>query len=379
MTSESHTTPADIPPKPAIDDETRQDLMDSLKELHATFEATISQLLTAPEDPVELRHALFRAVHNIKGNAGMVRLGSVVGFAHELEEVIGALRQEKFDLTPAIAETLLIGLDRIQDLHEKELFGVEHEFLHLDKLTGLYQTLAQSPPDPDLIATDTLQSLGAGIGGPDKPHHHRQKDFSESPAHNQDSTLEDLIFFQELGFELDNQIPHWQGRSAQLYDWAMKMNQIAGSPVELDQLAAAIYMHDIGMSLVERELWETGMDSRPSPKSSLFRHPEWGYQFVSRIQGWQDAATIILQHHELINGSGYPSGLRGEDIHPGAKILAILECFFQLTRGPVDASMRQSTVRAVSAINARINSHYEGLWVQCFNHVIRNELRAGNL
>ncbi|SMF08897.1 HD-GYP domain [Alteromonadaceae bacterium Bs31] len=363
-----------------LDQETRHELMDAFKDLHREAELAISKLLRGTVE--ETKHELFRAIHNIKGNAGMMRLDLIVTFTHDLEEVVGALRRGKLLITEPLAEILLIGLDRLHDLHEKELFGVELETLSIDQLITIYQALAaSSQQEAEQLAAKALQSLGAGVTAPSTQQTEEPLQEQQAPPQSDGSknTLADLVFFQELAFELDNQIPHWQGRSAQLFDWAMKMNQLADSSIDNDQLAAGIYMHDFGMSLVDRSLWEHSTEQAPPENSPLFNHPRWSYEYLKRIPAWQEAAVIALHHHEYINGSGFPNRLKGEAIHPGAKILAILDNFFLLSKGRVDCSDRKSTVRAVSAINSRIDTHFEGMWVQCFNHIIRNELRSGNL
>jgi len=360
-----------------LDQDTRLELMDAFKDLFREAESALGKILTDAENE-ENKHALFRAVHNIKGNAGMMQLPVIVTFTHELEEVVGALRRSEYSLTQNIAEILLIGLDRLQDLHEKELFGAELDSLSIDQLVTVFQAMAASDgqEQAEKLAIRAINSLSAGV--PPIASSSLAPPNS-APTSKDENRLDDLIFFQELAIELDMQVEHWQGRSAQLFDWAMQMNQLAGTPVNSDQLAAGIYMHDIGMSLVERSLWEKRLDKTPEKSTPLFNHPKWAHGFLKRIPGWEDAANIVLHHHEYNNGSGFPQGLRGEDIHPGAKILSILDNFFVLTNGRVDASVRHSTVRAVSAINARLDTHFEGLWVQCFNHIIRTELRSGNL
>jgi HD-GYP domain-containing protein (c-di-GMP phosphodiesterase class II) len=133
------------------------------------------------------------------------------------------------------------------------------------------------------------------------------------------------------------------------------------------------------MSFLPLNLWSRKLDATQNELEELKYHTQWGYNYLVRIPGWEEAATIIHQHHEHVNGAGYPDGLKGDEIHDGAKILAILDTFFLLTNGRVDQSLRQSTVRAISAVNARVDTEFEGMWVQCFNHMIRGELKAGHI
>ena len=54
-------------------------------------------------------------------------------------------------------------------------------------------------------------------------------------------------------------------------------------------------------------------------------HPESAYDIVKEVDFLWPVADIILQHHERIDGSGYPQGLKGKEIRLGARILAVAD------------------------------------------------------
>ena len=60
-------------------------------------------------------------------------------------------------------------------------------------------------------------------------------------------------------------------------------------------------------------------------------HCERGYQMIRKIPYLQEAAEIVYSHQEHFDGSGYPRGLRGEQIHIGARIFAIADTFDAIT------------------------------------------------
>jgi HD-GYP domain-containing protein (c-di-GMP phosphodiesterase class II) len=93
------------------------------------------------------------------------------------------------------------------------------------------------------------------------------------------------------------------------------------------------------------------------------------------MQGWEEAAKIVLHHNEHVDGQGFPYGLTHEGIHPGARIFAIADVSYSLTLGRTDRTQGRTIIRAISAINARIDIHFDGIWVQCFNHMIRKEIK----
>lgn len=367
-----------------IDDDSRKDLMDAFVELQEEVESSVLSLINSWDERTV--NTLFRAVHNVKGNAGLLGLGIVVEFTHHVEEVVGALRQKRYPFSEPIGETLILAMDRLHDLHQQELYGKKFDYLRIEEFKTLYAGIAEAEPgEVDSIAHQALHILGAGIAEHDVDlFFHEAKNTVPIVKLLDDETTEeklrsDLGFFQELSLQIDNQVENWDGRSIQLFDWAMRMNKLAGYPVNELQLAAAVYLHDLGMTLLPPELWSQKYSYAPGDHASISRHPDWGYHYLVRIPGWEEAATIIHQHHECVNGSGYPNGLMSDEIHAGAKILAILDAFFFLTNGRVDTSERRLTVRAVSAINTRVDTEFEGMWVQCFNHMVRKELQAGHL
>ena len=60
-------------------------------------------------------------------------------------------------------------------------------------------------------------------------------------------------------------------------------------------------------------------------------HPEIGFRILSRIKFLEESAKLVLQHHERYDGRGYPQGLKGEDIHLGARIFAVADMFETLS------------------------------------------------
>jgi HD-GYP domain-containing protein (c-di-GMP phosphodiesterase class II) len=55
------------------------------------------------------------------------------------------------------------------------------------------------------------------------------------------------------------------------------------------------------------------------------RHPEYGYELLCNLEFLSGAAELVLSHHEKFDGSGYPRGLRGEQIPMGARIFCVVD------------------------------------------------------
>lgn len=97
------------------------------------------------------------------------------------------------------------------------------------------------------------------------------------------------------------------------------------SEQRIDALQMAALIHDVGKIYIPAEIL-----SRPGQLSeietSLIRtHPQVGYDILRTIEFLWPMVEIVLQHHERMNGSGYPKGLTGEDILMEAKILGVAD------------------------------------------------------
>jgi HD-GYP domain-containing protein (c-di-GMP phosphodiesterase class II) len=91
-------------------------------------------------------------------------------------------------------------------------------------------------------------------------------------------------------------------------------------------------MHDIGkIGLDEKVINETGLLDDDEWKE-MKRHSEIGYRILSGVVEFSEIATSILEHHERWDGSGYPKGLKGEEISLPARIIAIANAYDSMTR-----------------------------------------------
>lgn len=95
----------------------------------------------------------------------------------------------------------------------------------------------------------------------------------------------------------------------------------------LAKLLQASFMHDVGKLLIaDRMLSKPGRLS-PAEYEIVKRHAEYGRHVLVQHAGYGEVAEIVGQHHEWWNGQGYPRGLAGEEIHPLARAISILDAF----------------------------------------------------
>jgi len=96
-------------------------------------------------------------------------------------------------------------------------------------------------------------------------------------------------------------------------------------------LRAASKLHDVGKVCVPSEILnKPGSLTKLEYDITQF-HSYIGYKIIAKIGVMKEAAKIVLQHHERIDGSGYPAGLKGNEIDIGAKILAVADVLEAMT------------------------------------------------
>jgi diguanylate cyclase (GGDEF)-like protein/putative nucleotidyltransferase with HDIG domain len=93
----------------------------------------------------------------------------------------------------------------------------------------------------------------------------------------------------------------------------------------------AALLHDIGKLAVPEHILSKPGPLTPNERKKMQIHAQVGAEIVSAVPFPCPVAPLIRSHHERWDGTGYPSGLRGDQIPVGARILAVVDCFDALT------------------------------------------------
>lgn len=131
---------------------------------------------------------------------------------------------------------------------------------------------------------------------------------------------------QALAAAVEVRDSYTAGHQRRVTDLALAIGRHIGIDEErLQGIRVAGLMHDIGKLAVPSEIL-----SKPTKLSDVERrliqeHPEIARGILSAIDFPWPVASIVVQHHERINGSGYPKGLRRDEILPEARILAVAD------------------------------------------------------
>jgi len=97
---------------------------------------------------------------------------------------------------------------------------------------------------------------------------------------------------------------------------------------DMHELGSAFFLHDLGKVNVNPEIINKPAVLTDEEMAQMRKHPEYGYDILTRTnQLTEECRTIVLQHHERNNGTGYPLGLKGDDIHLYGRICSLADVF----------------------------------------------------
>jgi PAS domain S-box-containing protein/putative nucleotidyltransferase with HDIG domain len=120
--------------------------------------------------------------------------------------------------------------------------------------------------------------------------------------------------------------PYTAGHQRRVSDLARAIAvEIGFSPDEVDTIRVASLIHDLGKIAVPAEILSKPGRLDEAELQLVREHPTTGYNILKSIDMLDKIAQIVYQHHERMDGSGYPRGLRGREILPETRILSVAE------------------------------------------------------
>ena len=120
--------------------------------------------------------------------------------------------------------------------------------------------------------------------------------------------------------------PYTAGRQKRVQELSVAIaNEMGLSSEVIDNLSLGSLVHDIGKIFIADGILAATEILSNEDKQILREHPKKAYDFISEIDLPKVIPTMILQHHERIDGSGYPLGLKSDEIILEARIIAVAD------------------------------------------------------
>ncbi|MCL4502128.1 MAG: HD domain-containing protein [Deltaproteobacteria bacterium] len=131
---------------------------------------------------------------------------------------------------------------------------------------------------------------------------------------------------QVISLIIEDRDPYTAGHQRGVADLARSIADVMGLPPDrIEGIRLAAIVHDLGKIAIPAEILAKPSSLTEVEMSMIRTHPRSGYEILKRVEFPWPIAQIVLQHHERINGSGYPQGLHGPDILLEAKILGVAD------------------------------------------------------
>lgn len=126
---------------------------------------------------------------------------------------------------------------------------------------------------------------------------------------------------------------HWTGgHSERVTQYAIEIAKGFNFTVaELTRLRQGGLLHDIGKIGVPSAILDKPGPLTESELAVMRSHPEVGARIVESVRAFRQLVPLVLHHHELLDGSGYPAGLRGAEIPNLVRVLTVADVFDALT------------------------------------------------
>jgi response regulator RpfG family c-di-GMP phosphodiesterase len=135
-----------------------------------------------------------------------------------------------------------------------------------------------------------------------------------------------------LSKALDSRDTESDGHSLRVTVYTRQLaHRLSLNEPEIRVIEQGVLLHDIGKIGIPDELLKKQESLAGREWLLLRQHPEIGYRILSSIKFLRGAAQVVLHHHEHWNGQGYPQGLKGDQIHLGARIFAVTDALDDLT------------------------------------------------
>ena len=131
---------------------------------------------------------------------------------------------------------------------------------------------------------------------------------------------------EALTLAVETKDPYTSGHQRRVADLARTIAMEMGLPdTDLDGIRMAAFLHDIGKISLPAEILSKASRLSEVEFSLVKTHPQNGYDILKEIEFPWPVAHMVWQHHERMDGSGYPLGISGEDILLGARIMAVAD------------------------------------------------------
>jgi len=176
----------------------------------------------------------------------------------------------------------------------------------------------------------------------------RVKSLLKQKAYTDELERAEAVLFA-LARSIEGKDPHTEGHCERLAEMSGRLGEFLGlDGPQVQALRRAAVVHDIGKVAVPDHVLLKPGPLTAEERALMERHPVVGEGICAPLKSFQPVLPIIRHHHEKLNGTGYPDGLKGDAIPIAARVLQIVDVYDALiTARPYKKAMRPAEALAV--------------------------------
>lgn len=162
-----------------------------------------------------------------------------------------------------------------------------------------------------------------------------------------------------LAATIDGKDPYTRGHSERVSRFSIAIAERMNLPEdEIEKLRISALLHDIGKISIDDSILKKPGTLTDEEFEIMKLHPQKGYKIMSHIPAMKEFLPGMYMHHEALDGSGYPQGLKGDEIPLQARIISVADTFDAMTTDrPYQKGMKLED--ALARIKTFIGTRYE--------------------
>ncbi len=185
---------------------------------------------------------------------------------------------------------------------------------------------------------------------------------------------------KSLAAAIDGKDPYTRGHSERVSRFSVAIAQRLGLPEdEIEKIRISALLHDVGKIGIDDKILKKPAALTDEEFEIMKKHPQKGFKIMSHIPAMKEFLPGMYMHHEMVNGQGYPQGLKGDEIPLMARIVSVADTFDAMTTDrPYQSAMKFED--AVARIESFVGTRYDATVVNAFVEACREgQVRPGSV
>jgi putative nucleotidyltransferase with HDIG domain len=171
---------------------------------------------------------------------------------------------------------------------------------------------------------------------------------------------------------VDAKSPFTYRHSLGVMDAAVAIGQALGLPPDrMEVLRRAALLHDVGKLSISNTILDKPTRLSDEELAIIKKHPGISSEILSHVSAFREIAVIAGEHHEKLDGTGYPNGLRANDLSLESRLIAVADIYGALSENrPYREALRPAQITAI--MDREVPAKLDGLCYEALRSVMND-------